>query len=168
MSLPCCTFSAGLVAFNLAYDPSISPISINAAAELFQISDLHASLADFISHEQVHSAHAIHPIGGSHRASSSTSLPFEHIQVWYKPCLQTTEFHTDSILPPQTLLASSPQDDWQYRQYNIIIVNIDHSCVWPKSGLEGPFICAYHITLLEGNRALYWKVVPYHASPGEV
>lgn len=116
-----------------------------------------ASLADFISHEQVYGTHTIHPISGSCRASSSTSLPFKHIQIWYKLCLQTTKFHTDSILLPQMLLASPLQDDWQYGQYDTVIVNIDCSCVWPKSSLEGPlFICGYYcLTPIDGNRALY-------------
>jgi len=105
--LPRRTFSASCIAFNLTYDPHIRRISVDNAAKQFGLSDLRAALADFLSYERSHSVDSVHPIGGGPRkAAENTELPFEDIQVWFKLRLQTTEIHTHSILPAQTLLAS--------------------------------------------------------------
>lgn len=135
--LPRRTFSVGRVAFNLAYDPSIRRISVDDAAELFQLPDLRGGLADFFSHEQECGVSALRPVGGPRKASNSAILPFEHIQVWFKLRLQTMDFHTNSVLPAQTLLASPPEGDWEFGRYDSVIVKGNSSYVWPVSGLQG-------------------------------
>jgi len=136
--LPRRTFSASCIAFNLTYDPHIRRISVDNAAKQFGLSDLRAALADFLSYERSHSVDSVHPIGGGPRkAAENTELPFEDIQVWFKLRLQTTEIHTHSILPAQTLLASPPEGDWKYGRYDSVVVNVDSAKIWPASGLQG-------------------------------
>ena len=104
---------------------------------MFGLLDLRAALADFIAHEKTHGVDAVHVIGGPRRAAGNAELPFEHLQVWFKLRLQTREIHTNSILPAQTILASPPEDNWQYGRYDSVVVNFDGTKVWPTSGLEG-------------------------------
>jgi len=84
------------------------------------------------------SVDSVHPIGGGpHKAAENTELPFEDIQVWFKLRLQTTEIHTHSILPAQTLLVSPPEGNWKYGCYDSVVVNVDGTKIWPASGLQG-------------------------------
>jgi len=147
--LPLCTFSISCVAINLAYDPHIHHISIDDAAKRFGLPDLWAALTDFLSYEKSHSTDSVFPIGGGpRRAAENASLPFEDIQVWFKIRLQTTDIHTRSVLPAQTLVASLPEGDWKYGHYNSVIVHMDTGAkAWPTNGLEGPsyFIPYSHV-----------------------
>lgn len=140
LPLPPRTFSVGRVAINMAYDPSIRRISVDDAATLFRIPDLRAGLADFFSHEHARGVDAVHPIGGPRKASNTAALPFEYLQVWFKLRLQTRDFHTNAVLPAQTLLASPPGGDWEFGRYDSVVAITDvsdASHVWPTSGLRG-------------------------------
>ena len=150
--LPLHTFSIGRVAINLAYDLHIHCISINDTAKWFGLPDLRAALADFLSYEKSHDADSVFPIGGGpHRAAENASLPFEDIQVWFKICLQTTDIHTCSVLPVQTLVASPPEGDWKYGGYDSVIVHTDTGTkAWPTNGLQGlsyfiPYVHNSHV-----------------------
>ena len=80
---------------------------------------------------------AVHAIGGPCRAAGNAELPFEHLQVWFKLHLQTRDVHTNCIMPAQTVLASPPEGNWPYGQYDSVVVNTDGTKVWPTSGLQG-------------------------------
>ena len=136
--LPHRLFSVGHVVFNLSYNPHIRHISVDDAAKQFGLVDLRAALADFLVHEKSHGIHLARAIGGGPcRATESAALPFKYIQVWFKLHLQTKYIHTDAILPAQTLCASPPEGNWQYRRYDSVVVNTDSAKTWPTSGLQG-------------------------------
>jgi len=136
--LPLRSFSLSCIAFNLAYDPHICRISVDQAAEQFGLPDLRAALADFLSFEKSCGMDLVHPIGGGpHRAPTNTELSFTDIQVWFKLRLQMSEIHTNTVLPAQTIFASLPKGEWKCGRYDLVVVNIDDTKVWPTSSLEG-------------------------------
>ena len=147
--LPHRSFSAGRVAFNLAYDPNIRRISVDDAATQFGLVDLRAALADFLMHEKSDGINLVRAIGGGpRRAAENAALPFEYIQVWFKLRLQTRDVHTDAILPAQTLCASPPEGNWQYGRYDSVVVNTDSAKSWPTSGLQGALYISLCIRIL--------------------
>jgi len=169
--LPLRAFSLGCIAFNLAYDPHIRHISVDQAAEQFGLPDLQAALADFLSFEKSHGMDLVHPIGGGpRRAPTNAKLPFTDIQVWFKLRLQTTEIHTNTVLPAQTIFASPPKGKWKCGRYDSVVVNIDDTKVWPTSGLEGTasdFTVPYTLLIPFLIRTFYCAASSHHASLGQ-
>ena len=80
----------------------------------------------------------MHPIGRQRRALSTSLLPFNEVQVWFKVQVQNTEFDDLSIVvSAQTLLCSPLYETWSFRQYNTTIFNVDPVFRWPENGLKG-------------------------------
>ncbi|KIK18066.1 hypothetical protein PISMIDRAFT_14615 [Pisolithus microcarpus 441] len=114
---PVHTFSLGATALCINHQPSIKHISIDKAAELFDIPDLRGALADYLGH-----AH----------------LPFSDLQVWYKVRLQQKSYHDSSSLEPVfTINACPPDRTWKYGHHNAAILQVDVRHEWPASGLTG-------------------------------
>ncbi|KAG2341505.1 hypothetical protein BDR05DRAFT_976868 [Suillus weaverae] len=123
--LPLRSFMVGRIAFHLAYDPSIQNITVDDVAIKF-------GLPDFFGCNHTHA------IGGPRRAGPNAMLPFENIQVWFKLCLQDTDFHnTHNIWPAQTLNCVPPSEPWTCGHYDSIIINTEAEHSWPTSGLKG-------------------------------
>ncbi|KAI6023109.1 hypothetical protein BKA83DRAFT_4479861 [Pisolithus microcarpus] len=80
---PVCTFSSGATALHINHQPSIKCISIDKAAELFNILNLRGALADYLGHEGPH-AQNFHSFGRQQHSPPDAHLPFSDLQVWYK------------------------------------------------------------------------------------
>ncbi|KAG1888895.1 uncharacterized protein F5891DRAFT_1199126 [Suillus fuscotomentosus] len=136
--LPLHTFVIRCMAYHLTYSPSIRSISINDAAIKFSLPELQLAIADFLHHEATYGQNYVHTIGGARRAEPTASLPFDKIQIWFKLCLQDTEFHDSSIIwPVQTLNCVPSSDVWNSGRYDSAIVNNESGCLWPAHGLCG-------------------------------
>ncbi|KAG2080574.1 uncharacterized protein F5147DRAFT_784185 [Suillus discolor] len=81
--VPLRSFSVRCTAFDLGYDPSIRSITV-----------------DGVTCEDTHGHQHIHAIGGPRRAGPTADLPFNKIQVWFKICLQETDFHNTHTIKP--------------------------------------------------------------------
>jgi len=114
---------------------------------------------------------SVHPIGGRPcKAPTNAELPFTDIQVWFKLRLQTTEIHTNTVLPAQTVFASLPKGEWKCGHYDSVVVNINDTKVWPTSGLEGTasdFTVSYTLLIPFLIRTFYRAASSHHASLGQ-
>ncbi|KAG0703857.1 hypothetical protein DFH29DRAFT_981702 [Suillus ampliporus] len=138
--VPLRSFIVGHTALHLTYDPSIRNISVDETAIMFNLPDLHPALADFL-HREVTSGHRVHAIGGPRRAGPDAELPFDKLQVWFKICLQETDFHdVRNIRPAQTLNCAPPSGLWTSGHYDTVIIQTNAEQSWPTSGLSDQFI----------------------------
>jgi hypothetical protein len=135
------------VVFHLNRGPSLRRQPIDNIARLFGIGDLRPAIADFISRLRLKSSAIddkdkghINIIGGRRGAAQNCTLPIEQVEVWETMKLQTTSYHyPHSILPPRTIHAQPPseQSDWPNGRFDPVVVNVDVSKEWPKSGISG-------------------------------
>ncbi|KAI6001429.1 hypothetical protein EDD15DRAFT_2158658 [Pisolithus albus] len=134
---PVRTFSSGATALRVNRRPSIKRISIDKAAELFDIPDLRGALADYLSREGPH-AQNFHSFGRQRRSPPGAHLPFSDLQVWYKVRLQQKSYHDSSSLEPVfTINACPPNRTWKYGRHDAAILQVDARHEWPASGLTG-------------------------------
>ncbi|KAI6035326.1 hypothetical protein F5J12DRAFT_902149 [Pisolithus orientalis] len=133
---PLHSFIADGMAINLSYDPSLQCISVDA------------TLVDFLNCEKVYGPSSVHTISRQCQGSSSSTLPFTDLQVWYKMWLQNTVIHDImDILPAQTLFCSPPCETWTLGCYDAAIINVDPCFKWPESGLKGSWsTLLFHVT----------------------
>ncbi|KAI6019708.1 hypothetical protein F5J12DRAFT_904126 [Pisolithus orientalis] len=133
---PLHSFIADGMAINLSYDPPLRCISVDA------------TLVDFLNCEKVYGPSSVHTISRQRQGSSSSTLPFTNLQVWYKMQLQNMAIHdiTD-ILPAQTLFCSPPCKTWTLGHYDAAIINVDPHFKWPESSLKGSWsTLLFHVT----------------------
>ncbi|KAG1836785.1 hypothetical protein DFJ58DRAFT_846769 [Suillus subalutaceus] len=136
--LPLRSFVTGRIAFHLAYDPSIRNISIDDVTLKFNQPDLRPAQSDFLHHEVSSKCDHIHAIGGPRRARPNAVLPFEKVQVWFKLCLQDTEFMMFAIFDQSRLSIAHRQVNLGHTgHYDSIIVSTKAEHSWPTSGLQG-------------------------------
>ena len=92
--LPCCSFSTGGVAINLAYDLNIRQLSIDDTAKVFGLLDLRAAIADFLAHKRTHGVDAVHAISrhvglwemlNSHSNTSKFGSSYAYRQEMFTP-----------------------------------------------------------------------------------
>ncbi|KAI6124305.1 hypothetical protein EV401DRAFT_2068993 [Pisolithus croceorrhizus] len=130
-------FSLGATALHISHWPSINCISIDKAAELFDIPDLRGALADYLSHEGPH-AQNFHSFGRQWHSPPDAHLPFSDLQVWYKVHLQQKSYHDSSSLEPVFKINAHPPDrTWKYGCHDMAILQVDACHEWPASGLTG-------------------------------
>ncbi|KAG1824393.1 uncharacterized protein BJ212DRAFT_1444268 [Suillus subaureus] len=130
--------------FYLAYDLSIRTLSVNDTALKFNLPDLWPALADFLHHEDTYGNNHIYTIGGARRAGHNALLPFDKLQIWFKPT--------------QTLNCAPPCDLWTSGQYDTVIVNHKGGYLWPTDGLHDCFLTyveQFDIGDCEPNTQLY-------------
>ena len=137
------------VVFHLSRDPSLRRQPIDDITRWFGIEDLSSAIADCISHLNLKSSATddkdkghINIIGGWRLAAQNCTLPVEQVEVWKKMKLQTTSYHyPHSILPPTTIHAQPPSElsEWPNGRFDPVIVNVDASKEWPKTGISGMF-----------------------------
>ncbi|KAI6029189.1 hypothetical protein BKA83DRAFT_4489153 [Pisolithus microcarpus] len=138
---PVCTFSSGATALRINHQPSIKHISIDKAAELFDIPDLRGALADYLD------AH----------------LPFSDLQVWYKVCLQQKSYHNSSSLEPVfTINARLPDHTWKYGHHDAAILQVDAHHEWPASGLTGHTVVDVRLIMCPVSPRGLWLVWDDH------
>ena len=125
---------------------------INDLATLFNISDLHEALSDYMQCISNSNDRFIRVLGGRHSARGS-QLPFTHLQVWKKVRLQNKAYHyPHETLPFKTVNACPPSGEWKLGHYDSVIVILDPDCEWPHSGLEGlDTFCSFLNIMLISN-----------------
>ena len=145
---PFCTFSCPSTAFHLMRDHNFKRMNVDEAAMKFQIPDLRAALADYMTHVQ-HS-NTLCAIGGRHLAPINAQLPFSHLEIWTHIHLQSKSFHAPHApLSPRIIFAAPACDQWPLGHHDAVIVNTDISHKWPQSGIQG--IC---VSISMGNLKL--------------
>jgi len=144
---PLCSFSIGSTTFHLTSKPSIQCLSVQEAADLFQLTDLPSALSCFVIFEKDNGPSALAPIGGHHR-STGLILPFNKLQVWFKFRIQGYDFHIrDQVLPAQTLFCAPPSTSWPFGRYDTALAATSPNSAWPDTGLQGT--CQPHFTLIK-------------------
>ena len=139
---PLHSFSVGLTAFHLTSKPSVRHMSVQEAADMFQLHDLPAALSRFVAFEKDRGPSALSP-GGGHRRTAGTVLPFDELQVWFKLRIQWRNFHRrDQLLPAQTLFCTPPSASWPFGQYDTALAATTPNSMWPDTGLHG--MCQSH------------------------
>lgn len=138
--LPHRTYRSSLnTVFHLIRDPSFKRTSIDSVAGQFNLPDLRPAIADYITRlEDGASNGHIENVGGRRLAKPGCSLDFTHLELWTKVRLQSTAYHyPHDVLPPVTINAGPPSDQWPYGLSDSVIVNLDNNEKWPHSGLKG-------------------------------
>lgn len=134
---PTRTFTSGPTAFHLNYDPSIKRITIDKAAEMFDLPDLRPAIADYLAREGSFTEN-FHSFGGQRRAREDAHLPFSDIQIWYKVRIQQKLHHDrNSVTSVFTINSHPPDRVWKYGRRDAAILNVDKRHEWPSSGLTG-------------------------------
>ena len=86
---PHCTFSNSTTTFHIANKLSLH-ITVDEAATLFGILDLHPAIWEFLQHSQDRTDH---PVSGVRTQHLHCPLPFDHIHIWYKLRVQQSLYH---------------------------------------------------------------------------
>ncbi|KAF8122006.1 hypothetical protein EV363DRAFT_1405252 [Boletus edulis] len=134
---PLRVFVSGSTAFHLNREPSIRRVSINDAAQKFNIPDLRGAFGDYLNREG-HFTRNFHVFGGPRRSPQDAPLPFNELRIWYKVRLQQKSYHDLSILGLAfTVHAHPPDQTWKYGHYSGALLNVDEAHAWPSSGLAG-------------------------------
>ena len=69
-------------------------MTVNEAATLFGIPDFHPAIWEFLQRIQDPTTN-FHDILGARSQDIGCPLPFDHIQIWYKLCVQQHLYHED-------------------------------------------------------------------------
>jgi len=134
---PLHTFLAGNSTIHLNIDFSIGQMRVNKIADKYRLPDLRASLTDFLSRKAQNKG-VLHTLNGARWASTTSPLPFEYLQVWFKLRIQQTDYYNSgNVLHAQVVNAAPPSSTWPMGQYDSVIVNTDAEQSWPQSGLKG-------------------------------
>jgi hypothetical protein len=147
------TFATLTTAYHLSADPTLTRMTVNKTAEIFELDDLRAALADYLERD---AAASVHTIGGRRRATSDCKLPYERIQVWCKVRMQLRSYHEQRIEPSQAVIAQPPSEAWPCGRYDAVIVNINPKFKWPHSHLEGSILFCFVFIASNSPRSLCW------------
>jgi len=110
---------------------------VDEIADKYHLPDLRASLADFLSREAQNKG-VLHTLNRVRRASTTSPLPFEYLQAWFKLRIQQTDYYNSgNVLHAQVVNAAPPSSAWPMGRYDSVIVNTDAEQSWPQSGLKG-------------------------------
>ena len=135
-------------AFHLSRDPTFKKMSIQEAAELYNIADLYPALFDYIDACVTSQTTRILNIGGRRRTFPTSPVTL-YLQIWKKVRLQNKEYHfPHDPLPPVSINAHPPSISWPQGYSNAVIANIDPSFTWPESGIKGQYKQSYSMNSL--------------------
>lgn len=137
------TFMAGsITAIHVNREPYLRRTSIDEIASRFRIPDLAPSLAHFLL-RAAEGDRSLYTVGGRRPpAASTTSIPFQKLEVWQGFRIQLKDYHDPCIVhPPQTLCASPPTEEWPLGRFDTALINIDPDEEWPQSKMLGSDSC---------------------------
>lgn len=138
--LPYRTFCNPSTAFHLTRDATYRKLTIGEAATKFNLPDLHAALASYLTHTSANgdsNALPAAPIGGR-RTSQPQSLLCKTLQVWSQVLIQRRKYHKSSdVANPRTVVAEPPSEEWPCGHFDTVLANTDPSHQWPVSRLSG-------------------------------
>ena len=127
-----CTFTTTTTAFHLASKPSLR-LSLDKAAEMFKIPDLCHTLVEYLHCLENGTPHAV-----SGTRSNHSTLPFDHIQIWYRVHTQQMQYYNSKVPDaPQTLRALPPLASCPHGLYDAVVINAEPQSEWPRCGLHG-------------------------------
>jgi len=141
------------MAFHLNYDPDISRMPVDKAAEVFNISDLRPALADFLLRWAATPNHsgARTLIGGCRLARDDAYLPCSHLRVWYSFKIQQRSRDREGEVPPSQKVLALPAKldeypEWPVGWFDPVILGdseqlccSDHPTVPAGPGLRGEY-----------------------------
>ncbi|KAH7905010.1 hypothetical protein BJ138DRAFT_1233543 [Hygrophoropsis aurantiaca] len=134
--------------------------SVDDIAQMFDLPDLRAALADYLSREGAFTRN-FHSFGGRRHSAPNAALPFEALQVWYKFRLQQRMFHDpNETAPTFTVHAQSPNLTWKFGRYDSAILQVDQAHDWPSSGLTGHVVVQVRLIMCPvplGGMNLCWS-----------
>ncbi|KAF8817000.1 hypothetical protein BYT27DRAFT_7325734 [Phlegmacium glaucopus] len=143
---PARTFCSSQAAFHLNRDPSYKCMLIDDVATLFNIPDLCEALSNYMQCIITDDGY-IRALGGR-RSASQGPLPFTHLQIWKKFCLQNKAYHyPHETLRSEAVNACPPSGKWELGRHDPVIANLDPACEWPHSGLKG--LDTVHLAIIE-------------------
>ena len=125
-------------AIHLNREPFLRRTLIHEIATRFGIPDLAPSLAHFHS-RVVDGNRSVYMVGGRrHPVASTTSLPFQKLEVWQGLRIQMRDYHNLYIVqPPQTICALPPTGKWCHGRFDPVFINIKPDKKWPESKMSG-------------------------------
>ena len=142
------TFATSTTAFHFAIKPSLC-LSVNEAAACFKIPDLHFAIANFLQHIQNDSDHLV---TGVHAKDPHCPLVSNHIQIWYRLCIQQFLYHGGGRVDDvQTLCALPPSNNHPHGLYDAVIMSPKSKSDWPQQGIEGLISCAIRMNHCGSN-----------------
>lgn len=165
---PVRTFATPRVAVHLTRDAKFRHILVDKAADMFDLPDFRPALRDYLAKAAV--SHHINTIGGRRIAQSDCSLPFEHVDIWPHLQLQTKTYHyPHGILPPKTINACPPSQEWPSGRYDAVVANLNQGQEWPNSGLQGKHLMDNiipRLTLYSGHQVVCLRMIFRIKPPG--
>lgn len=136
------TFAMQRVAIHLTRDAKFRRVSIDKAADMFNLPDFRPALRDYLTKIDASPSDHVSAIGGRRIARSNCILPFEYVDIWPQIQLQTKAYHyPHGIIPPKTVNAAPPSQEWPSGRYDAVIANLDPTQEWPSCGLQGKLSC---------------------------
>ena len=119
------TFATTTTAFHLASKPSLH-LSLDEAAEMFKIPDLHQALVEHLHHLENGTPHTV-----SGTRSNHSTLPFDRIQIWHRVRTQQMQYYNSIPDAPQTLRALPPSASCPHGLYDAVVINAEPQGKWP-------------------------------------
>jgi len=94
-------------------------VTVDEAAQLFNLSDFHAALGDYFCLKLTHAQRR-----GQRRSRLDCALPFSHVAVWYSFRMQQHSVQDSRIvLPSRTIQALPPSNTMPYGRCNTVLLN---------------------------------------------
>ncbi|KAF8836972.1 hypothetical protein BDN67DRAFT_1014227 [Paxillus ammoniavirescens] len=119
------TFASSTTALHLANKPPLQ-LSIDEAADQFGLPDLWPAIHDFLT---CHENGLVHPLRGTWSQDQDCLLPFDKLQIWYKPL----QAHAMPLAPGH-LLSIAPayrhKSDWHHNQMDPLVENDTRNVWW--------------------------------------
>ena len=125
------TFALATTAFHLSFQPTMTNMTVDSAAELYELPDFRLAIADYLDR---HFLDFTHTIGGRQQLALDCQLPFNRIQIWHK---MRSSHDSKTLLPSQALHTSPVSTKWPFGRYDHIIISSDGNKDWPRNGLQG-------------------------------
>ena len=144
------TFALSTVAFHLNFRPTMTNMTIDSAAELYELPDFRPAIADYLDR---HFPDFTHTIGGRRQSAPDCPLPFNCIQIWHKMRIQLrSSYDSKTLLPSQSLQASPASTKRPFGRYDHVIISSDGNKDWPRNGLLGQIIYTFATQLLISSK----------------
>jgi hypothetical protein len=125
-------------AIRLNRDPRWTRLSISDVSAKYNLPDFRLALLEYFQRRNENMAQSNFLRGRRSARLHDTTLPFTHIDVWTEVRLQTKDYLVPSTtLPPSTLCAFPPSEEWPLGRYDAVLINVDANQHWPMSGLSG-------------------------------
>jgi hypothetical protein len=132
------TFRTPVSAYHLRCDPNMTHVSIDEAAQLFELPDLRRAIEEFYGNEQVPHDESGPVLGVRAWYDESTPIPFDKINIWYSLKVQTVNTRRSGCGEARTVSAQPPSPEWKAGRYDSCLF-MNHNCPpWTgKANLKG-------------------------------